>query len=177
MNALWAGKDAPQDLPQLQGVPWVGRLRDVEEAVQIHNIDEVVFSGKDVRTESIVDALPMLGKHGVKCRIAWTDVGDVMSSGGASREAFVAFQRGLHRPEVARSKRVFDVVFAFLVLFTAPAMWATGRIDWVRFSVRVIVGNFTWVSPGNLQMPVQYGLELSEGLPGKAAVSKPKPKT
>ncbi len=172
MNALWAGKDAPQDLPQIQGVPWVGRLRDVEEAVQIHNIDEVVFSGKDVRTESIVDALPMLGKHGVKCRIAWTDVGDVMSSGGASREAFVAFQRGLHRPEVARSKRVFDVVFAFLVLFTAPAMWATGRIDWVRFSVRVIVGNFTWVSPGNLQMPVQYGLELSEGLPGKAADRK-----
>ena len=64
MHALWAGESDPQEWPQLQGVPWVGRIRDVGEAVQIHNADEVVFSGKDVRTESIVAALPCWGGWG-----------------------------------------------------------------------------------------------------------------
>ena len=172
MHALWAGESDPQEWPQLQGVPWVGRIRDVGEAVQIHNADEVVFSGKDVRTESIVAALPMLGRMGVKCRIAWTDVGDVMSSGGASREAFVAFQRGLHRPEVARTKRVFDLVLVFLVWGMAPVMWFTGRGDWVRFSTRILRGKGTWVRPGNLQVPERYGLDLTVGLKGRAADRK-----
>ena len=172
MHALWAGDADPQEWPQLQGVPWVGRIRDVEEAVQIHNVDEVVFSGKDVRTESMVSALPVLGRMGVKCRIAWTDVGDVMSSGGASREAFVAFQRGLHRPEVARTKRVFDLVMVFLVWGVSPIMWFTGRGDWVRFSMHVLRGKGTWVRPGNLQVTERHGLDLTEGLKGRAADRK-----
>ena len=53
MHALWAGESDPQEWPQLQGVPWVGRIRDVAEAVQIHNVDEVVFSGKDVKAHGI----------------------------------------------------------------------------------------------------------------------------
>lgn len=172
MSALWSGEEDPEDWPQLQGVPWVGRMRDVQEAVQIHQVDEVVFSGKDVRTEAIVDALPTLGQMGVRCRIAWTDVGDVMSSGGASREAFVAFQRGLHRPEVARTKRAFDLVFAMLVAVLAPAMWGTGRGDWVRFARVVMRGKGTWVMPGHLQTSQCHGLTLSHGLKGRAADRK-----
>ena len=141
----------------------LGRIRDVEEAVQIHNVDEVVFSGRDVRTESIVAALPMLGRMGVKCRIAWTDVGDVMSSGGASREAFVAFQRGLHRPEVARTKRVFDVVLVALVVGMAPVLWFTRRKgDWVRFSMRWCSEEKKHGCALETWMPERHGLDLTE---------------
>ena len=151
---------------------WIGSIRDLQEAVQIHNVEEVVFSGRDVRTDVIVEALPMLGKKRVTCRIAWTDVGDVMSSGGASRASFVAFQQGLHRPEVARSKRVFDVVVATAVLLTAPLFWVSRHRGWPRAAWQVLMAQRTWVSPGNLQPTRPCVWSLTQGLEGRSAERK-----
>ena len=170
--ALWSGEEVPNDAPQIQGMPWVGTWRDVEEAIQIHQLDEVVFSGRDVPADAIVEALPMLGRRGVACRIAWTDVGDVMSSGGASRESFVAFQRGLHRPEMARAKRVFDVVLGMVVLVGAPWFWVTGRKGWSAFAWGALRGKQTWVSPGNLHSTQAFGLDATAGLKGRGAERK-----
>ena len=170
--ALWPSASKPSTLPVIQGVSWIGALRDLQEAVQIHNVDEVVFSGRDVRTDAIVEALPMLGRKQVACRIAWTDVGDVMSSGGASRASFVAFQQGLHRPEVARSKRVFDVVVAMIVLFTAPLFWMSQKRGWTLAAWHVLKANKTWVSPGNLQVVRPYVWSATAGLKGRSAERK-----
>ena len=170
--ALWPSTQKPPTLPSLQGLSWIGSLRDLQEAVQIHNVDEVVFSGRDVRTDAIVEALPMLGRKRVTCRIAWTDVGDVMSSGGASRASFVAFQQGLHRPEVARSKRVFDVVVSTVVLLAAPVFWAAQKRGWTRAAWHVLKADKTWVSPGNLQAVRPYVWSVTEGLKGRSAERK-----
>ena len=170
--ALWAGDRLPEDAPDLQSVPWVGTLRDVEEAVQIHNLDEVVFSGRDVRAEVIVDALPTLGRRHVRCRIAWTDVGDVMSSGGASRESFVAFRHGLHLPEVARTKRAFDVAASLILLGAAPWLWVSSRAGWPRTAWNVLWGRGTWVSPGKLKAEVPFAFDIAHGLSGRGAERK-----
>ena len=170
--ALWAGESLPQDAPDLQGVPWLGVNTDLEEVIRIHDLDEVVFSGRDVPTDIIVAALPILGRSHVKCRIAWTDVGDVMSSGGASREVFVAFQRGLHLPEVARSKRAFDVVSSVLLLLCSPWLLLSQRKPWVAASWGVLVGRSTWVSPGQLHSLVPYHFSATQGLSGRPAERK-----
>ena len=170
--ALWPSSQKPSTLPSIQGLSWIGSLRDLQEAVQIHNVDEVIFSGRDVRTEAIVEALPMLGRKRVTCRIAWTDVGDVMSSGGASRASFVAFQQGLHRPEVARSKRVFDVVVAAMVLLAAPVFWVLQQRGWTLAAWHVLRAQKTWVSPGNLQASRPYVWSVTQGLKGRSAERK-----
>jgi uncharacterized membrane protein len=170
--ALWAGSRLPEDAAEMQGTPWIGVERDIEEAVQIHSIDEVVFSGRDVRNEVIVEALPAMGKRHVKCRIAWTDVGDVMSSGGASREAFVAFRNGLHLPEVARTKRAFDVALSFVMWTAAPWLVLTGRGGWLGASWRVMAGRATWVSPGTLRSEVPFVWDVGQGLSGRGAERK-----
>lgn len=156
----------------MQGVPWIGVERDVEEAVQIHDLDEVVFSGRDVQAQVIVQALPNLGARHVKCRIAWTDAGDVMSSGGASREAFVAFQHGLHLPQIARTKRAFDVIVSLGLGFAAPWLMATGRSAWIGASWHVLLRRATWVSPGNLKSDLPFVFNVSQGLSGRSAERK-----
>ena len=126
---IWAGEDTSTERPNVQGVPWVGTIRDIEEAIQIHKLDEVVFSGRDVRIDTIVEALPMLGNRRVKCRIAWTDVGNVMSSGGAAREPFVAFQRGLHLRSCPHQTDVRCCVFCGCDSATPVFLWRAGRLD------------------------------------------------
>ena len=169
---IWAGEDTSTKRPNVQGVPWVGTIRDIEEAIQIHKLDEVVFSGRDVRIDTIVEALPMLGNRRVKCRIAWTDVGNVMSSGGAAREPFVAFQRGLHLPEVARTKRTFDVVFSVVMIVSSPVLIVARKVGWITMAWKVLIGQCTWVSPGNLKTVKPHLFDAFQDLQGRAAIRK-----
>ena len=171
--AVWPTSTPPEDtLPQLHGVTWVGTWDDLDEALQIHAIDEVVFSGPDVRADAIVGVLPALGRRRVTCRIAWTDAGDVMASGGAARDAFVGFDHGLHRPEVARTKRAFDVVISLLVLAAWPVLRVTGRKGWGRAARWILMGKGTWVSPGSLASSREAALALTSGMDGRAAERK-----
>jgi hypothetical protein len=169
---LWSGAELPQNAPHIHGTEWIGSLQDVLEASVIHGVDEVVFSGRDTQAKDILDVLPALGQRRIQCRIAWTDAGDVMSSGGASREEFVGFRHGLQKPEVARSKRVFDRASAFVILGVAPGLWCTGRRGWGASAWRVITGQMTWVGSGSFRWPQPAVFELTEGLSPKAASRK-----
>jgi hypothetical protein len=158
--------------PSIQAIPWVGTVRDLSDALQIHNVHEVVFSGRDVTADHIVKALPELGKRGVHCRIAWTDAGDLMASGGAARPSFMDFQRGLQRPEMALVKRRFDVTSAALMLLLAPGLAMLGRIAWVGQAWHVLWGGKTWVGPGLLDTEKPHVLDLKVGLGVQAAQRK-----
>lgn len=167
--ALWSQGPRPSDSPVLSFVPWVGGVDDLEEALQIHDADEVVFSGRDVSTDLMVKSLEMLGKRHIQCRIAWTDAGDVMSSGGASRPAFDSFSKGLHVPEVARTKRIFDVLASLTVLLALPVLWTTGRRNWGGAARKVLVGHLTWVRPGSLTSDRPWVLDLASDPEEKSA--------
>ena len=170
--ALWAGKVLPSNLSNIHGATWIGTAQDVLEASVIHQVDEVIFSGRDVKVSDILDWLPALGHRNVQCRIAWTDAGDVMSSGGASREAFVGFHRGLHKPEVARSKKAFDRLVAVAILLASPWLWLTRRKGWGASALAVLLGQKTWVSAGSFRWMQPAVLELSEGLSERAATRR-----
>ena len=47
-HALWAHETPASDevRPSIQAIPWVGTVRDLSDALQIHNVQEVVFSGE-----------------------------------------------------------------------------------------------------------------------------------
>ena len=167
--ALWAGSALPPNVPNIHGATWIGTAQDVLEASVIHQVDEVIFSGRDVKASDILDWLPALGQRNVQCRIAWTDAGDVMSSGGASREAFVGFHRGLHKPEVARSKKAFDRLAAMAILCASPWLWLTRRKGWSASAFAVLVGQKTWVSAGSFGWMQPAVLELADGLNDRAA--------
>ena len=169
---LWPGAELPQNVTHIHGTEWIGCLKDVLEASVIHGVDEVVFSGRDTQATDILDVLPALGQRRIRCRIAWTDAGDLMSSGGASREEFVGFRHGLQRPEVARTKRVFDRASAFMILAVALGLWCTGRRGWGAAAWRVITGQMTWVGSGSFRWPQPAVFELTEGLSPKAASRK-----
>lgn len=170
--ALWSQGPRPSDAPVLPFVPWVGGVDDLEEALQIHDADEVVFSGRDVSTDLMVQSLEMLGKRHIHCRIAWTDAGDVMSSGGASRPAFDSFSQGLHVPEVARTKRMFDVLASLAVLLAVPVLWASGRARWGTAARKVLVGRWTWVRPGSLTSDRPWVLDLANDPEERSAQRK-----
>jgi hypothetical protein len=120
-------------------------LSTIVDVVRVHSIGEVVFSGRDVRSEDIITALASLVDRTIVCRIAWTDDGYVMGSGGPGPDPVTELDRTIYGPSARRSKRIFDLLSSFVLFLFSPVLLVTGRAVWITHSVNVFIGKSTWV--------------------------------
>jgi len=120
-------------------------LSTLLDVVRVHSIGEVVFSGRDVRSDDIITALSSLVNRTIVCRIAWTDDGYVMGSGGPGPDPVTELDRTIYGPSAQRSKRIFDLFSSFIIFVFSPILLVTGRAVWITHSVNVFLGKSTWV--------------------------------
>jgi hypothetical protein len=120
-------------------------LSSIVDVVRVHSIGEIVFSGRDVRSEDIITVLASLVDKAVVCRIAWTDDGYVMGSGGPGPDPVTELDRAIYGPSARRSKRIFDLFSSFILLLIFPLLFVFKRSDWIAYSFRVFLGKATWV--------------------------------
>lgn len=120
-------------------------LSTIVDVVRVHSIGEIVFSGRDVRSEDIITVLAALVDKAVVCRIAWTDDGYVMGSGGPGPDPVTELDRAIYGPSARRSKRIFDLFSSFILLLAFPLLFVFKRSDWIAYSFWVFLGKSTWV--------------------------------
>ncbi len=146
VSGTWALTPEREDGGAVAGVPVVGALADLAEAIRIHRANEVVFNGRDLSAAAIIDAMIGAGGAGVQFRIAWSPGSPLIGPGGPEGlEGVVDVQRAIHMPESRRKKRLFDLVVAGAVLFAAPLLWVSGRRGWGRAAFDVLFRQWTWV--------------------------------
>ena len=104
-----------------------------------------MFSGRDVRSEDIITVLAALVDKAVVCRIAWTDDGYVMGSGGPGPDPVTELDRAIYGPSARRSKRIFDLFSSFILLLVSPLLFVFKRSNWIAYSFWVFLGKSTWV--------------------------------
>ena len=120
-------------------------ISTIVDVLRVHSIGEIVFSGRDVRSEDIITVLASLVDKTVVCRIAWTDDGYVMGSGGPGPDPVTELDRAIYGPSARRSKRIFDLFSSFILLLVFPLLFVFKRSDWIAYSFRVFLGKSTWV--------------------------------
>jgi GT2 family glycosyltransferase len=120
-------------------------LTTIVDLVRVHSIGEIVFSGRDVRSEDIITVLASLVDRSVVCRIAWTDDGYVMGSGGPGPDPVTELDRAIYGPSARRSKRIFDLFSSLILLLAFPLLVVFRRSVWITYSFRVFLGKSTWV--------------------------------
>ena len=120
-------------------------LTTIVDVVRVHSIGEIVFSGRDVRSEDIITVLASLVDRAVVCRIAWTDDGYVMGSGGPGPDPVTELDRAIYGPSARRSKRIFDLFSSLTLLLAFPILVIFRRSDWITYSFNVFLGKSTWV--------------------------------
>ncbi len=126
-------------------VRWIGGPDDLSEAVRVHNINEVVLSGRDLSAYQIIDLMSRVADDRVDFRIAWSEGGHVMGSGGPELGPITEWSRAIQRPASRRSKRILDIAFSMWVLVLFPLFIAMRRWIWVSGAMKVILGKATWV--------------------------------
>ncbi len=126
-------------------IRYIGGLDDLSEAIRVHRIDEVIFSGRDVAASDIIASMATAAESGAAFRIAWTDGGAWVGPGGPLTDSLTGLQRAVHLPAGRRAKRTFDVACALVFVLFTPVLWATQRLAWSAAAVDVLRGSATWV--------------------------------
>jgi hypothetical protein len=154
--------------------PFIAEARDLQEAIRVHNIQEVILSGLDLTSSQIIELMQQVADPRVEFRIAWSSAEPLIGSGGPEPDPLSDLQRGIHRPDARRAKRLFDVTVATLFLLGAPILALAGRGGWIRAAGVVISGSKSWVGysgparglpsirPGILPRTEAIGLERKE---------------
>ena len=97
--------------------------------IRIHRIGEVIFSGRDVTASDIITSLSSISGLNVVCRIAWTDDGSVMGSGGPGPDPVTELDGAIYGPSARRSKRLLDVSLSILFLALSPLLLISAAGD------------------------------------------------
>ena len=120
-------------------------MSTIVDVVRVHSIGEIVFSGRDVRSEDIITVLASLVDKAVVCRIAWTDDGYVMGSGGPGPDPVTELDRAIYGPSARRSKRIFDLCSSLILMLVFPLLFVFRRSKWIAYAFKVFLGKATWV--------------------------------
>jgi len=123
----------------------VGDAQDLAEAMRVHRIEEVIFSGRELTAARIIDLMSSAAGLEAKFRIAWTDDSNLIGAGGPVTDPLTDLTRSLNRPGALRAKRTLDIFVALVVMCCAPIALISGRGPWLLGAVHVLLGTRTWV--------------------------------
>jgi O-antigen biosynthesis protein len=120
-------------------------INTIIDVIRVKSIGEVVFSGRDVSSKDIINALASMVNKTVVYRIAWTDDGSVMGAGGPSPDPVTELDKAIYGPSSRRAKRIFDLFTSLTLLLLSPLLILWGRSRWIYRSFRVLSGKETWI--------------------------------
>jgi GT2 family glycosyltransferase len=128
---------------------YLSTISRLDEVVYLYKIDEIIFCGRDLRSQEIMQWMTRLGPQ-LEYKIV---PGDSMSIIGSSSKNTrgelytVDIQFNIATPMARRNKRLLDVVLAlgFLLVFPVFMLRLQRKGDFLVNCFRVLAGRRTWV--------------------------------
>ncbi|MFO7863503.1 MAG: glycosyltransferase [Salinivirgaceae bacterium] len=127
----------------------LGNISNINEVVRINGVNEIIFSSQSLASKDIIRLMIRLGEPGLKFKIASQDGISVIGSSTIHSldDVYSVEVNAINRPSNQRFKRTFDVLlaFAFLILSPVLAFTVKNKTGFVRNSIAVLLGRFSWV--------------------------------
>ncbi|MEJ6806819.1 MAG: glycosyltransferase family 2 protein [Saprospiraceae bacterium] len=135
---------------KLQSEKTVGSIDNLVQIAQEYEVDEIVFSSKDMNYHDIMSFMNALGDR-YQYKIGGDQYIGVIGSNSKnhSGEYYSAdLQYRLDQPYSKRQKRVFDIWSSLLILLLSPLILILNRFRWksISHTWQVLIGKMTWVS-------------------------------
>jgi GT2 family glycosyltransferase len=124
---------------------YVGRAADLAEAARVHQIQEVIFSGRELSADRIMDLMADAASVEAKFRIAYPHDSHLIGAGGPVSDPLTDLARSMNRRGARRAKRSLDLGLSLLMIMGWPILAASGRWTWGRVAFSVLSGRRTWV--------------------------------
>ena len=131
---------------------YIGHLQQIDEAIEIHDLNEIIFCARDISSRDIIDKMISLVTKGVEFKIAPPESLSIIGSNSidTAGDLYVIDVNNVGRPENKRNKRFLDILISlFLLLFFWLFIWfQKNKSGFLRNIFKVLFGLYSWVGYG-----------------------------
>ena len=131
---------------------YIGHLQQIDEAIDIHHLNEIIFCARDISSRDIIDKMITLVTKGVEFKIAPPESLSIIGSNSidTAGDLYVIDVNNVGRPENRRNKRFLDIVLSvFFLLFFWIFIWLQkNKVNFISNVLKVLVGLYSWVGYG-----------------------------
>ena len=128
---------------------FIGNINQLSEICNIYKPDEIIFSAKDLSSQTIIKNMLLLSDIKVAYRIASPDSLTVIGSDSLNTQGnlYSIDINAITKPINKRLKRTFDIVFSVLLLATFPIsiLIIKKRINFISNLLSVLASLKSWV--------------------------------
>ncbi|MES2590543.1 MAG: glycosyltransferase [Bacteroidota bacterium] len=139
---------------------YVGNINQMEEVIQIHKINEVIFCSRDISSQDIIGYMHTLVSANVDFKIAPPESLSIIGSNSidTAGDLYIIDVNSISKPKNKRNKRLFDIISS--VLFTALSpiiiLFQHNKTGFIKNIFSVLFNLKSWVG---------YGKDAHEHLP------------
>lgn len=131
---------------------YIGNFNQINEMVDVHAINEIIFCAKNVSSQNIIDKMLTLVTKGVDFKIAPPESLSIIGSNSidTAGDLYVIDINNVGKPENRRKKRLFDLGSAGLLLLLSPVLIfiQKNKLSFIGNCFRVLLGVYSWVGYG-----------------------------
>lgn len=128
---------------------FLGNLNQLTEIIQVHKIEELIFSATDLPSQKIIEIMLTLSKQKVEYKIAPPESLSIIGSSSidTAGELYVVHLNAITTEKNRRNKRLVDFFLALLILISYPlSCWTVqNKRGLLRNSWLVLWGKKSWV--------------------------------
>jgi len=103
---------------------FIGTINQLEQVVEIHKIDEVIFCAKNILSRDIISSMLNLEGQRVDFKIAQPETSYLIGSNSidSKGDLYVMDLNRINKPANQRNKRILDAVIALKILVLSPLL-------------------------------------------------------
>ncbi|MBD3637663.1 MAG: glycosyltransferase [Crocinitomicaceae bacterium] len=142
---------------------FLGTFSQLDQAVDIHDIDEIIFCAKNISAAQIITKMLQLESRNVDFKIAQPETSFLIGSNSIDSQGdlYVMDINRINKPANRRNKRIIDVSLSFLLLMLSPLIvWGyKNKSNFIRNMFGVLIGRLSFVGyariehASNLRLP------------------------
>jgi GT2 family glycosyltransferase len=134
------------------GSEYIGKLNQIKDIIRIYGIHEVIFCGRDVTSQEIIDQMADLQELEIDYKTAPPESMSIIGSNSISTtgDLYIVDINSIAKPRNLRNKRFFDLSLATLLLLAFPVLLfiVVHRAGLIKNILQVLIGKKTWVGFG-----------------------------
>lgn len=155
---------------------YTGNFNQINEIVDVHKINEIIFCAKDISSQNIIEQMLALVTKGVDFKIAPPESLSIIGSNSidTSGDLYVIDVNNVGRPENKRKKRLFDLMASSIFFLLSPFLIfiQQKKINFLINCVKVFLGIYSWVGYGKAPRKDLPELKPSVLTPADASAQK-----
>ncbi len=136
----------------IKNTSYIGHFEQILEAIEIHEINEIIFCARDISSQNIIEKMISLVTKGLEFKIAPPESLSIIGSNSidTAGDLYMIDVNNVGRPENKRNKRILDVVLSLcFILFGYIVIWfQNNKPGFIFNTIRVLFGVYSWVGYG-----------------------------